>query len=118
MNDFILNGGDGFTMLQDGTRCYRRIVRDSCNACMCCLCRPFTPGWISNAQSGALQAETKLRGLREPTQDMVVGSFLGLEPVLSRSRVGIRGFVQKQLGLLEQPMDASRCCEASCRLGE
>ncbi len=82
---------------------------------MFCLCRSYTPIWLAHLDK--LREATKRGGFTEPTIHMLLELFLGLEPVLSRNRVGIPGFVQKQLGSLEQPLSSAGCCNASCPLG-
>ena len=79
------------------------------------MCRSYTLSWLTHLDK--LKEATKRGNLTEPTIDMLLERLLGLEPVLSRSRVGIPGFVKKQLGSLEQPLSSAGCCNASCPLG-
>ena len=93
----------------------------------CCgwLDRRINPAWVpSNGQTNALRSKistminsySKLP-LEEPTEGLLLASWLALEKTLPALKAAIRGNVRRIVGSLEEPLAANKCCQQSCPLG-
>jgi hypothetical protein len=93
----------------------------------CCgwLDRRINPAWVpSNSQTNALRSKistminsySKLP-LEEPTEGLLLASWLALEKTLPVLKAAIRGNVRRIVGSLDEPLVANECCQQSCPLG-
>jgi hypothetical protein len=76
-------------------------------------------GWpVSNAALNLLRDAAVAANLTEPTEAMVLGSFLQRQALtVSSAEVAITGRIRKILGNVEESLESSACCKKQCSLG-
>ena len=99
LTDFLLSGGDGFTMLYAEAR--RAFIA--------------VPQFVTLAR--VLQDQLNNTKLEEPTLDMIVAATLALDVAIPMSRIGLSGSIQRIFGTLPGAIDATGCCRSSCPMG-
>ncbi len=87
--------------------------------------RRIHPEWFaSNGQTSALRSKistmvdsySKLP-LEEPTEAMLLASYLSLQKTLPAQKAAIRGNIRRIVGSVDSPLAATDCCMRSCPLG-
>jgi hypothetical protein len=90
-----------------------------------CDCRRINLEWVAtNGHTNVLHSKistmtnsySKLP-LQEPTEGMLLASWLGLEKMLPALKAAIRGNIRRVVGSLEAPLPAEACCQQGCMLG-